>query len=103
MVDYTDTFCFTAKTDEEYSLVCSTAHTPPNTIEREDGWRAMRIDGVLDFSLVGILAGISSLLAEHEVSIFAISTYNTDYILVKASQLEAAVNALTENGYTLAK
>ena len=76
-------FCFTGKTDEEKSLVCLTEDVPDNTIEREDGWKAFRIEGILDFSLIGILSPISALLAENEIGIFAISTYNTDYILVK--------------------
>ena len=76
-------FCFTGKTDEEKSLVCLTEDVPDNTIEREDGWKAFRIEGILDFSLIGILSQISALLAENEIGIFAISTYNTDYILVK--------------------
>ena len=71
------------KTDEEKSLVCLTEDVPDNTIEREDGWKAFRIEGILDFSLIGILSQISALLAENEIGIFAISTYNTDYILVK--------------------
>ena len=74
-------FCFTGQTDEEKSLVCLTEHVPENTTEREDGWKAFRIQGMLDFSLIGILAKITSLLAENHIGIFAISTYHTDYIL----------------------
>lgn len=76
-------FCFTGRTNEEKSLVCLTKDVPENTIEREDGWKAFRIEGILDFSLIGILSKISALLAENEIGIFAISTYNTDYIFVK--------------------
>ena len=72
-------FIFTGKTDEENSLVCMTKDVPPNTIQRDDGWKAFRIQGVLDFSLIGILAEIAKLLAEHGISIFALSAYNTDY------------------------
>ena len=82
-VNFDVEFCFTGKTDEEKSLVCLTEDVPDNTIEREDGWKAFRIEGILDFSLIGILSPISALLAENEIGIFAISTYNTDYILVK--------------------
>ena len=74
---------FIGKTDEELSLVCITENTPSDTIERDDGWRGFRIQGTLDFSLVGILAKISGILADHKISIFAVSTYNTDYVLVK--------------------
>ena len=76
-------FCFTGRTNEEKSLVCLTKDVPENTIEREDGWKVFRIEGILDFSLIGILSKISALLAENEIGLFAISTYNTDYILVK--------------------
>ena len=92
-------FYFVGKTDEENSLVCETRHVPDNTLEREDGWKAFRIIGVLDFSLVGILSEISALLAEGQIGIFAVSTYNTDYIFVKAEQLEESVKLLSENGY----
>ena len=92
-------FCFTGKTDEERSLVCLTPDTPSNTTEREDGWRAMRIEGVLDFSLVGILSKISGILADASIGIFAVSTYNTDYILVKAEDEMKALQTLEAAGY----
>lgn len=85
---------FIGKTDEEISLVCATADVPENTLAREDGWRAFRVQGVLDFSLVGILARISGQLADAGISIFALSTYNTDYILVKEPQLDLALQVL---------
>lgn len=69
-----------------YFRQCKTEDTPLNTIERDDDWRGIRIQGVLDFSLIGILAKILGILAEHQIGIFAVSTYNTDntdYILVK--------------------
>ena len=67
-----------------------------NTIEREDGWKAFRIEGILDFSLIGILSKISALLAENEIGIFAISTYNTDYILVKEENYTKAKKLLIQ-------
>lgn len=100
-VDFSDEFCFLGKTDEELSLVCSTGLAPSNAIERDDRWRAFRIQGVLDFSLIGILSRISTLLASREIGIFAVSTYNTDYILTKESQFEAAVEALKRDGYEI--
>ena len=93
--------CFIGKTNEEISLVCPTQNVPLNTIAREDGWRGFKICGVLDFSLVGILAGISSILAEGKIGIFAISTYNTDYILVKDESFLRAEELLKNNGYTI--
>ena len=95
-----DFFCFT-KTDEELSLVCLTEDTPSTATAREDGWKAMRIQGVLDFSLIGILSEISTLLAAASVGIFVVSTYNTDYVLVKAADYERAVCALVNAGHTV--
>ena len=100
-VDICLPFCFTGSTDEEFSLVCPTDMVPANTTERDDGWRAFRIVGVLDFSLVGILAGISEILAENKIGLFAVSTYNTDYILTKAENFERALEVLKSAGYTI--
>ncbi|MGN0708914.1 MAG: ACT domain-containing protein [Anaerovoracaceae bacterium] len=98
-LDLDQDFYFIGKTDEEISLVCETAKTPGNTVEREDGWKAFRIQGVLDFSLIGILSKISGLLAENHIGIFAVSTYNTDYILVNRDSFDKAMTVLSENGY----
>ena len=100
-VDWTSPYCFIGKTDEENSLVCLTEDVPDNAVQREDGWRAFRIQGVLDFSLVGILSEISALLAKHKIGIFAVSTYNTDYIFTKAADFENAMQALADAGYTI--
>ena len=94
-------FYFIGKTDEELSLVCKTEDTPKNTVERDDGWRGFRIQGVLDFSLIGILSKLSGVLAEHKIGIFAVSTYNTDYILVKEENYERALTVLASEGYTI--
>ena len=99
-ISFCDDLFFIGKTDEELSLVCKTASAPATALKREDGWRGFRITGVLDFSLIGVLSKISTILAEHEIGVFAVSTYNTDYILVKQENLEKAVAALTENGCT---
>ena len=101
MVDITQPFCFTGATDEELSLVCPTEKVPGNTTERDDGWRAFRIVGVLDFSLIGILSKISGLLAENKIGIFAVSTYNTDYILTKEENFVSALKVLEDAGYNL--
>ena len=99
--DLNGDFCFFARTDEELSLVCRPEAVPADAMEREDGWRAFRVSGVLDFSLIGILAPIARLLAERQIGIFAVSTYNTDDILVKSERFEAALGALKEAGYTV--
>lgn len=100
-VDLSADFFFIGKTDEELSLVCRTEDTPENTTGREDGWKAFRIQGVLDFSLIGILSKISAILAENQIGIFAVSTYNTDYILVKKENFSRALEALAVEGYTI--
>lgn len=94
-------FCFMGKTDNENSLVCLTADVPNDTTAREDGWQAFRISGMLDFALVGILARISAILAENEIGIFAISTYDTDYVLVKKENYRKALRVLENGGYTV--
>lgn len=94
-------FCFTGKTDEENSLVCESDRVPLDALRRDDGWSAFRIAGVLDFSLVGILARIAGILAGEGIPIFALSTYNTDYILVK--DRSAAHAALEKAGYEMAE
>jgi len=100
-IDMHRDFCFVGKTDEEISLVCPTEIVPQTTTAREDGWKGFRIQGVLDFSLVGILSEISALLAKNHISIFAISTYNTDYIFVKEKNLEKACTVLASAGYSV--
>ena len=92
---------FIGKTDEEKSLVCVTGEVPENVIEREDGWKAFRIQGVLDFSLIGVLAGISELMAQNKIGIFAVSTYNTDYILIKKENYQKALQVLENAGYQI--
>ena len=100
-IDISHPFCFTGSTNEEFSLVCPTEMVPANTTERDDGWRAFRIVGVLDFSLIGILAGISSVLAENKIGLFAVSTFNTDYILTKEEHFERALDVLRNAGYII--
>ena len=92
---------FIGKTDEEVSLVCPTDCVPEHTVAREDGWRCFRIRGVLDFSLIGILAKISAILAENAIGIFVVSTFNTDYVLVKAEHFDRAMSLLADAGYTV--
>ena len=98
-INLSQQFCFTGVTDEEISLVCPTDIVPGNTTDRDDGWRAFRIVGTLDFGLIGILARISTILASNEIGLFAISTYNTDYILIKEDNYEKALNVLKNSGY----
>lgn len=100
-IDLSADIYFIGKTDEELSLVCRTEDTPINTTERSDGWRGFRIQGVLDFSLIGILSKLSGILAENKIGIFAVSTFNTDYILVKEESYSRALEVLAAKGYTI--
>ncbi len=100
-IDLDKEFYFIGKTDEEYSLVCITEDTPINTTERDDGWKGFRIQGVLDFSLIGILSKLSIILADNKIGIFAVSTFNTDYILVKEENFDKALNVLALAGYAI--
>ena len=98
-IDLNTDFFFIGKTDEEISLVCLTSDTPQYTTERDDGWKGFRIQGILDFSLIGILSKLSNILAENKIGIFAVSTYNTDYILVKEENFQKAMDVLSAAGY----
>lgn len=98
-LDLSKELYFIGKTDEEISLVCKTADMPENTLEHEDGWRGFRIQGVLDFSLIGILSKLSGILADNKIGIFAVSTFNTDYILVKDKDFEKALTVLSNAEY----
>lgn len=100
-VDLSAPFYFIGKTDEEYSLVCITDNTPDNTTAREDGWKGFGIQGVLDFSMIGILSKISTVLAENEIGIFVVSTFNTDYIFIKEENFEKAKKVLSSAGYSI--
>ena len=99
--DFGSEYFFLGRTDEENSLVCITENVPDNVTERDDGWKAFRIQGVLDFSLIGILSQISTVLADNDIGIFAVSTYNTDYILTKKEDLQKALKALADAGYKI--
>ena len=100
-VDQDSEFFFLGKTDEELSLVCRTEDVPTATTERDDGWKGFRIEGVLEFSMIGILSKLSGILAENEIGLFAVSTYNTDYILVKEANFAKAPEVLVAEGYTI--
>ena len=101
LVNLNSEYSFIGKTDEEKSLVCITDEVPANVIQRDDGWKAFRIQGVLDFSLIGILAKIAAALADNGISIFAESTYNTDYVLMKKENYQKALDVLKALGYMI--
>lgn len=90
------------KTQDELSIVCPQNNIPSN-IKYEDNWRILKVEGPLDFSLIGILSSISTILANNKISIFAISTYDTDYILVKDKDVENAIKVLSNENYHVIK
>ena len=92
---------FIGRTDDETSVVCPTDMVPGNTVERDDGWGAFRIAGQLEFSMVGVLAGISNVLADAGIPIFVVSTFDTDYILVKTERFDETLRVLSEAGYAV--
>ena len=101
MVDLGAEYCFAGKTPEENSLVCAAEAVPSNVLAREDGWKCLKIAGVLDFGLVGILSKLTGVLANCGIPVFAVSTFMTDYIFVKKENFQKAVGALQQSGYEI--
>jgi len=100
-IDLTQEFIFLSKSSDEISLVCESKSVPTNVIESEPGWKAIKISDTLDFSMVGVIANISAILAEADISIFVVSTYNTDYILIKIENFDKGIHVLINNGYVI--
>ena len=91
-------FYSVSKTENELSLVCS-EKIEVQSLESSKGWKCLKVKGPLDYNLTGILAGISDILAQANISIFVISTFDTDYILVRSQDLSSARNKLRKAGY----
>lgn len=96
-----DVFSIT-RTEEELSIVCPSECLPTNEVFKdvENDWKCIKVEGVLDFSLTGILSSLANPLAENKISIFAISTFNTDYLLVKRNSIEKAKVILESEGHS---
>lgn len=90
-------WCSITRTAKELSIVCEAVRVPPN-VRQQGGWRLLQVEGPLDFALTGILNRIAAPLADEGISIFALSTFDTDYVLVGEAQLVAAVARLRESG-----
>ena len=86
------------RTEEELTIVCPETHIAPG-ISSEAGWRCFRVQGQLDFSEIGIIFSLAQPLAENGISVFVISTFNTDYLMVKDNDLAKAVEALSAEGH----
>lgn len=95
-----DTFCSITRTNEELSIVCA-ENVVPQEVKQVTGWRAFKVEGPLDFALTGILASIADPLAKAGISIFALSTYHTDYVLVQDAKAAEAVKVLQAAGHTV--
>ena len=91
-------FFSVTRTRDELSVVCP-EDVVPEGISRERGWRAFRLEGTFDLSMVGVLASVASPLAEAGASIFVVSTFDTDYVLVREEQLDLAVDTLRASGH----
>lgn len=91
-------FFSVTRTGDELSVVCPDEDVPEG-VSRERGWRALKLEGPLDLSMVGILSSVAAPLAEAGASIFAVSTFDTDYVLVREGKLDLAVDTLRENGH----
>jgi uncharacterized protein len=88
------------KTTDELSIVCDIEDVPPD-IKMEKDWRCLKVKGPLDFALTGILASLATPLAQSGISIFAISTFDTDYILIKEASFKKAVEVLSRAGHVI--
>jgi len=95
-------FVSVTRTDAELSVVCP-QEAVPAAVLAEAGWRCLRVLGPLGFGLTGVLASLSGPLASSGVSIFVVSTYETDYLMVQERDLERAVDALTRAGHRVAR
>ena len=93
-------FSSVTRTDDELSIVCETSFVPPE-ICAEPGWSCLKVVGMLDFALVGILASLINPLAEAGISIFALSSFNTDYLLLKNENVDKAVTVLKQHGHSI--
>ena len=94
------TFFSITRTTAELSIVCPQSLIP-DAIRCERGWRCLRVAGTMEFSMVGVVASLSRPLAEAGIGIFLISTFDTDYLLVKENDLEKAVVALRAVGHAV--
>ncbi len=94
-------FCSVTYTRDELSILCKESAVPKEIKSQERGWRLFKVAGPLDFSLTGILASMAEPLAKAGVSIFAISTFETDYLMVKEEKLELAQRTLKETGHSI--
>ncbi len=97
---HTTSFSSVTRTPAELSIVCEESALPAD-LDAERGFRCLGMRGPLEFSEIGILAALTGILAEAEISLFVLSTYDTDYLLVAEANVERAIRALTESGHVV--
>jgi hypothetical protein len=97
---FTEGFCSVTRTTEELSIVCR-EEAVPGEVRCRQGWVCLKVEGPLDFSLTGVMASLAGPLAEAEISLFSLATYDTDYLLIDAGEFEKAKEALTRAGHTV--
>lgn len=100
-VDFSRDVVFMCKTADEISLVCESSCVPAHTLALQPHWKALKILGTLDFSLIGIIAKITHILAQQGISVFVVSTYNTDYVLAKTKDMPSCLQTLRQHGYSI--
>ena len=100
-VDFSREFVFLSKTDDEISLVCESDYIPSYVISSETAWRGLKIFGKLNFDMIGVIAKITNILAKAEISVFVVSTYDTDYFFISDENFNAGVRTLADNGYVI--
>jgi uncharacterized protein len=98
---YSSEFCSVTRTNEEISVVTVQTDNLSDWVAFSKDWRIFKIEGPLDFSLIGVIADISAILKEAKVSVFVISTYDTDYILIKDTDLNASITSLQNKAYNI--
>jgi len=102
-INFDAEYCFISKTSEENSLLCLKEDAPMDALQIQDGYRGFYIDGILDFSLIGIIAKIAAILAQYKIPVIVESTYNTDYIFVSNDNYKKALKCLSDEGYQIIK
>ena len=98
-LSYVGTLISVTCTSDECSIVCPEERVPQD-VQSERGWKAIKVLGPLDFSLTGILASLATTLANEQIPLFALSTFDTDYLLIKEIFIQQAQDVLTQSGHT---
>lgn len=96
-----ESFLSICRTTDELSIICP-QHQVPQGVKRDDGWRCFKVEDTLDVAITGVLAALTMPLAFENISVFAISTFDTDYLLVPQKNLEKAIRILTQSGHLIA-